>query len=116
MDAATDRILGALSQEITQARADVERLAEMVRSIVREDGPERRAVLLREAQIIDSLDQHLEALAGFATALSVGTSIEDGLKSVSLADVARRMEDHIHDRQPQSSQARPTAGDFVMFD
>lgn len=116
MSIANDRILGALSLELTQARADVERLAEMVRSIVREDGPERRAVLLREAQIIDSLDQHLEALAGFATALSVGTSVEDGLKAVSLSDVATRMEDHIHDRRPNSPQARPAAGDFVMFD
>lgn len=112
MDAVVPRrALAALADELTRARAGVEALSALVSAHVRDCPPERRAAAITEAQAVDGLAQHLEALAGFARDLAGGRSVAEAAGAVTLADLARRLA--ADDPEPHEP---PPSGDLELFD
>lgn len=112
MDAVVPRrALAALAEELTRAGAGVEALSGLVSAYVRDCPPERRAAAITEAQAVDGLVQHLEALAGFARALSEGRSVDAAAGAVTLADLARRLA-----ADAPQQPANPPSGDLELFD
>jgi hypothetical protein len=84
-------ILKTLSDELAATRHGVDALAGLVSSYVRHCPIDERPAALQEAQAVDALSQHLEALAAFVGGLARGEALEQAIDSVPLADLADRL-------------------------
>lgn len=92
MDPTTCRLaLTAIADELERTRAGVDSLAALVSSYVGACPPAERAGVMMEAQSVDSLSQHLEAMAGFARALGAGGSVASAAAATPLAELADRL-------------------------
>jgi hypothetical protein len=113
-------ILDAVSSEASIARSRFERLQGIMGDLVSSCPADRRAEAMADVQLVDSLAQHLEALATFAGELARRSpdgelEVKAALDKVTLADVRSRLArlcddpDHPHHPVPVDT------GDLDLF-
>lgn len=115
MSVAPAILFQALSAELSSTRGRIDALAGLVSGYVRSCPLEARPIALRDAQAVDALAQHLEALSGFALRLSDGEPFETALAAVPLADLADRLRAAVQ-LSPHHRADTSLAGDVVMFE
>jgi hypothetical protein len=113
--APTSTVFSALATELAHASAGVDQLAVLVCDYVRDRLDHDRPAAVQEAQALDAVGQHLQALCELARALARGEPIETAIDAVPLADLANRLRATTHSSAPVATPA-PTAGELVLFD
>jgi hypothetical protein len=114
-------VLDAVSSEAAIARERFEQLQGTMGELVAACPPERRAKAIADAQLVDALAQHLEALSTFAGELARRS--EDGgalqvkaaLDAVTLAEVRSRLIRLCDDPEHPHVPVEVDAGDLDLF-
>ena len=114
-NASLGELVGAAATEVDALSDVASRLHSLIaRHISREDAPEQS---IEDAQMIDYLTQHLDALSGFLAQLSraapadVRVNAASARAGVGLADLARRL---MGETSSEDAPAGP-AGDCELF-
>lgn len=84
-------LLGAVADELQQARGRINGIEALVSDLIRQTAPENRASALTQAQALDVLAQEIEALSGVLRRLGQGAAPEQALDVVTLADLSVRL-------------------------
>lgn len=105
------RLLAALSDELSGAREDVQAVEVLIALLIRQVPAEQRGDAVVQAQMLDALNQRLDALAAVLRALSQGVPAGEALDRLPLADLAARL-------RPASdlrTEPAPASGDLTLF-
>lgn len=109
------KLLEAFSAELFSTRGGVNALAGLVSDYVRNCPLEARPTALRDAQAVDALAQHLDALSDFARRMSGGEPFETAVAAVPLSDLADRLraavQSPVHHREDACA-----AGEVLLFE
>jgi len=116
----TQVILSALAREMDHGRDLCDRLEALVTTLIGGASGEPLQIALREAQAVDALQQHLDALGAFVRSLNRqgehegGFDIGPALAQVTLADLAQRLSDEVQNVQATERPAAD-AGELHLF-
>ena len=114
-------VLDAVSSEAAIARARFEQLQGTMGALVAACPPEQRAKAMADAQLVDALAQHLEALSTFAGELARRSGpkgalqVRAALDAVTLAEVRSRLTRLCEDPDHPHAPAPVDAGDLDLF-
>lgn len=116
----TQAILTALAQEVDHAGTLCDRLESLVSRLIGGAEGEPLQIALHEAQTIDALQQHLNALSDFMRSLNRqgeqngGFDLSAAVAQIPLADLAKRLSVAAHNLDDQDRPAQD-AGDLTLF-
>lgn len=105
------RLLGAISEELSDVRAGLDDLAGLMASLIFQLPPEARQEALTRAQAFDALGQSLDGIAGLLGDLSRGVAPASALEGLTLSDLAARLTGRAQPLPPDA-----VAGDLILFD
>ena len=110
-------VFGAVATELTHAQTSCGQLDSALGRLLELVSPEARAAVMQELYVVDLLNQHIAALAGFLSGMEEVThdaalTVAEAMGRVSLGAVAERLQSSLGAGEAAGAEA---ANDLELF-